>query len=84
MPIRDRRKFLLDDPKGKARKALLTGDRKAKGEREYTFRWIQSRIGPALRIKETKGEKTRHITILQKKLPQFIEDLKEISKTVRY
>ena len=80
----DRRKFQLDDREGKARKALLTEERKAKSEREYTFRWIQARIGPALRITEEKGEKTRHITIPHGKIPQFIEDLQEIAKNVKY
>jgi len=80
----DRRKFLLDDKKGKVRKALLKGEQKSKREREYTFRWIQSRIGPALRITETKGEKERHITIPHRKLPAFIEALQEKAKNIKF
>ena len=80
----DRRKFQLDDRSGKARRALLKGELQSKREREYSFRWIQSRIGPALRITETKGNKERHITIPHKKLPDFIAALQEKGKTVKF
>jgi len=79
----DRRKFDLDDRAGTESIGRLKQEAQAKNARQYSFEWTQTRSGPALRLVESKGKKSRYLTVAHKKLPNFIKELKEKAKNVK-